>query len=329
MGIKNLGKLINELKITKFLNIQEFSSKTIAIDSSFIVYKFWYVILLRELKNKNVLLEEIEEAQLINKFIYYLVRFIKKLHKFDIEPIFVFDGEPPQEKLEVIDSRRTVREKSKKEFEEIRSKDIKTEETKSQAEKKLLQSLPVPMFNVITSMKILFDALGVQYYVARGEAEKLCSMLVINKVADAVYSSDTDNLALGCSVLITEIRGDMFKTIFLEDLLKKLDLDYDNFKFVCILSGCDYNKNIPRVGFKKIKKLLENHEYNRVTLMEALTKKYGNEAIENLKIEKCLKLFSRSEVNECTEICKNSTKTNFIELEKVARIFNLDIEERV
>lgn len=327
MGIKYLGRLINEIKAIKFLNIQDFSSKTIAIDCSFVIYKFWYVVLLREMKKKNVLLEEIEEAQMINKFVHYLIEFIKKLHKFDIEPVFVFDGEPPQEKLEIIRNRRSVREKSKKEFEEIRSKSIFTEENKTQAEKKLLQSLPVPMFNVITSMKMLFDALGVKYYIAKGEAERLCTMLVLNKVADAVYSSDTDNLVLGCSILITEIKGDVFKTVFLEDLLSKLSLNYESFRFICILSGCDYNKNIPRVGFKKIKKLLENCSFDTNKLIETLTKKYGNDTIQELRIEKCLSLFSRTEITECVDTYKSSTRVNFVELEKVAKIFSLNIEE--
>jgi 5'-3' exonuclease len=325
MGIRNLGRLIRELRIIKNLNIKDFSAKKIAIDCSFIIYKFWYVVLLREIKNTDVLLEEFEEAQLINKFIYYLVRFMKKLYNFEIEPVFVFDGIPPQDKLEIITSRRNIRERNKKEFEEIRNIH-NTERDKINAEKKLLQALPVPMFNVITSMKILFDALGVCYYIAKGEAEKLCTMLALNNLVDAVYSSDTDNLVLGCPVLITEIKGEIFKTIFLEDLLRKLNLDYERFKFVCILSGCDYNKNIPRVGIKKIRKLLESDGFSKEKLTETLIKKYGKEAVEKLKIEKCLDLFSRTDLEECIEKVKNSTKTNFAELEKVVKIFNLNIE---
>jgi hypothetical protein len=90
------------------------------------------------------------------------------------------------------------------------------------------------------------------------EAERLATALTRYGVAAAVYSPDGDCLAHGCPLMI---RGEgppnsnghenesTFEVIVLDRLLRDMDLDLPSFRDVCIMSGCDYNKNIPEVGF--------------------------------------------------------------------------------
>lgn len=286
---------------------------------------------MREMKKKNILTEEISEDDLINRFIRTLFNFIKKLYYYEIDPIFVFDGTPPQEKKDVIMSRRQAKEKSiesfnnlKKEYNSVQDIQDKNQ-IKIEAEKKYLQSSKIPMYNLKMSIELFLQTMGIEFYEAKGEAEKLCTTLVLNGKADAVFSSDTDNLVLGCSVLITEIKDNMAQVIYLKEVLEELNLSYDDFKFICILSGCDYNKNIPNVSFKKIKKIFESLNYDKQTLIQFLREKYGDEAVNQLQIDTCLSIFSCNSIEDCVEYYSLETKLNFSKLGNLLETFEIRI----
>jgi flap endonuclease-1 len=331
MGIKYLSKIIRDLGVVKRLNLSSLSGKTIVIDCSYIIYKLWYTTSMREMKKKNILTEEISEDDLINRFIRTLFNFIKKLYYYEIDPIFVFDGTPPQEKKDVIMSRRQAKEKSiesfnnlKKEYNSVQDIQDKNQ-IKIEAEKKYLQSSKIPMYNLKMSIELFLQTMGIEFYEAKGEAEKLCTTLVLNGKADAVFSSDTDNLVLGCSVLITEIKDNMAQVIYLKEVLEELNLSYDDFKFICILSGCDYNKNIPNVSFKKIKKIFESLNYDKQTLIQFLREKYGDEAVNQLQIDTCLSIFSCNSIEDCVEYYSLETKLNFSKLGNLLETFEIRI----
>lgn len=342
MGIKNLSKIIKELNIQKIKNINDLKGKTIVIDTSFFIYKSWYIILMKEFKKKNIMIEELSDSNLINKFIYYLYGFIKKLYRFDIDPIFVFDGKPPNEKFCTLFNRKNIREKSFQNFIRLKTTYKEKEENmkennnlneesmnslesiKTEAEKKYLQASKIPMHNLRISMKLFLTGFGIEYYEAKEEADKLCSLLVIKKKADAVFSSDTDNLVIGCPLLITEIKDSLVKIIELEDILNKLNMDHNQFKLLCILSGCDYNKNIPHLGFKKLKKKFEMLDKDLIKMIENLKKDYGEENINNLQIDKCMKLYSSNDnLDSIIENCNLVKKINFEQLEKILELFNI------
>lgn len=356
MGIKYLGRIIKETGVTKQLDLSYLSSKRIAIDCSFIIYKFWYMILYKELKKKNIMLEELNENDLINKLIHMLFGFIKRFNKYEIEPIFVFDGTPPVEKINIINNRKSTRQKSMENYEELRknfkdkNKVKKDDEEKNEiyqvknnknnheeknedeleiikqeAEKKFLQSLPIPMHTIQISIKLFLETLGIEFYQAKGEAEKLCTALVLKGLADAVFSSDTDNLVLGCPMLIIEIKQEKIKVVELKELLEKLELNYEDFKLICILSGCDYNKNISNVGFKTIKKEFKKLNCNKECLLSFLIEKYGPEAVKNLQVEKCLDLFTINNLEECVEEHTPLKKIDLKKLEKLKDIFDLKL----
>jgi 5'-3' exonuclease len=331
MGIKYLSRIIKELGVVRKVNLSILTGTTIVIDCSHIIYKLWYTISLKEMKKRNILTEEISEDDLINKFMKSLFIFIKKLYEYEIDPIFVFDGIPPQEKKDTIASRKYAKEKNmelfnnlKREYNSIQDIQDKNK-IKMEAEKKYLQSSKIPMYNLRMSIKLFLRTIGVEFYEAKEEAEKLCTKLVLNKKADVVFSSDTDNLVLGCPILITEIRDKLVQIIYLDEVLERLNLTYDDFKFICILSGCDYNKNIPNVSFKKIKRMFENVNYDKQALIQFLKEKYGEEKINNLQINECLCILScnSNSIEDCAEFYSLDTKINFNKLEEILDIFDI------
>ena len=118
--------------------------------------------------------------------------------------------------------------------------------------------------------KELFKILNIPFYDAPLEAETMCSDLCKRGLVDGVLSEDTDVLAYGSPIFLTKIDTtlDTCIRISYEEVLKELDMSSDEFLDLCIMFGCDYNKNIPKVvietSFKYIKNygLLEEIEKN-------------------------------------------------------------------
>ena len=106
----------------------------------------------------------------------------------------------------------------------------------------------------------LFDILKVPYYLAPLEAETCCSDLCNRGLVDAVLTEDTDVLAYGAAIFLSKIDSvqDTCVRIVYEDILSSLDMTRSEFTDLCIMCGCDYNTNIPRIGsetaFKHLKK---------------------------------------------------------------------------
>jgi len=107
--------------------------------------------------------------------------------------------------------------------------------------------------------KKLFKILNIPFYDAPLEAETMCSDLCKRGLVDAVLSEDTDVLAYGSPIFLTKIDSgkDTCVQLCIEEILEELDITYEQFLDLCIMFGCDYNKNIPKVGietsFKYIK----------------------------------------------------------------------------
>jgi flap endonuclease-1 len=106
----------------------------------------------------------------------------------------------------------------------------------------------------------LFTILNIPFYDAPMEAETCCSDLCKRGIVDAVLSEDTDVLAYSTPTFLTKIDTihDTCVRIKHAEILESLEIDDKQFLDLCIMCGCDYNKNIPKVGvetsFKYIKK---------------------------------------------------------------------------
>ena len=111
-----------------------------------------------------------------------------------------------------------------------------------------------PMF--AEKAKDVLTLLGLPYLQADGEAETLCSFLGINGHVDAVLSDDTDVLAYGTPLVFSNITRHpgravvTVRAVVYDDLCKGLALTPPEFKDLCILLGCDYNKRAKMPGKK-------------------------------------------------------------------------------
>lgn len=114
----------------------------------------------------------------------------------------------------------------------------------------------------IALTKQLFDILKVPYFDAVEEAENNCAWLCKKKLVYGVLSEDSDLLAYGCPVFVTkiDIKTNTVTIIKYRNVLKETGFRSKQFTDFCIMNGCDYNKNIYRVGPVKAFSLLNQYK---------------------------------------------------------------------
>ena len=94
-------------------------------------------------------------------------------------------------------------------------------------------------------VKLLLQALGVNYIVAPGEADALCAQMVLKRKAHACMSDDTDMFVYGCPRVLRHLNL-MDETVTMYDMSKILNLlgiTMTEFRQICVVSGTDYNFN--------------------------------------------------------------------------------------
>ena len=107
MGVKNLFKLITQYAPNSISsnNIKDYSGKYIVLDASMVIYQ--YVIAIRgtgsDLQNND--------GEMTSHIIGVLSKTFMLL-KYDITPIFVFDGKPPDIKHDTIKNRKKNKKKN-------------------------------------------------------------------------------------------------------------------------------------------------------------------------------------------------------------------------
>ena len=233
MGIQNLNSYLRKYTTDKAINkitLKELSGKKIVVDTSIYLYRFIS-----------------EDALLENMYIM-----ISLFKLYNIVPIFVFDGIAPIDKNKTIEKRNNEKliaeeeyNKLKKELQTIDSNDklyLTIMNTMEQLKKKFIR-LKREDFQ---SIQELITAFGLKYIEAEGEADELCAKLVIKKYAYACLSEDMDMFIYGCPRVLRyfSLMNESVIIYYLEQILLDLDLTFNEFKEICIISGTDYSNSI-------------------------------------------------------------------------------------
>lgn len=253
MGIKGLTQLIkqNSPDAIETTNLHKLSGKKVAIDASLFMYKM--LINMRTTSNAYFTNKDGKVISHITGIFYKTSNYLA----VNITPIYVFDGKPPQNKQDVLDKRNAKVTNAKESMENI----TLTEEEKNNLEKKTVRLTK----EYINDIKQLLDLMGVSYVQANGEAEAYASEMCRQGLVDYVVTEDMDTLAFGCPKMIRTCldksikRSDVISIIDLECVLKNFDMNYTQFLDMCILCGCDYCTNIPRIGNKTAYNLIKKH----------------------------------------------------------------------
>lgn len=253
MGIKSLTKLIrqNTENSIETKKLYQLSGKKVAIDTSILIYQY-----LMNIRSNNKLLtnKKGEVTSHISGIFYKTINYLS----LGIEPIYVFDGKPPADKYNLIKDRNKKAENAKSKLKNASSEEdiLKYEKMSTRINK-----------SHIDDIKKLLNFMGIEYIQdENGEAEGIASELCRIGYVDYVVTEDMDALVYNCPRMIrnnldkTVKTKDIISVINLEEILKSLELSQDKFIELCILCGCDYCENIPRVGHVKALKIIKEYD---------------------------------------------------------------------
>lgn len=312
MGIQGLNELLRKKSsgVFKDVHISTFSGKRIAIDLPIVVMRHFSIQWKKYITSKiNIVKDTIDPTAVIKPTISAVKNELHRLRsQYLISLIIVLEGESPTEKkLNAGQRRFLVREKTRKNFE--------NELATIPEGFDLLTLADIEKYEVITKLAVRYAQLPDELYSqladalindkycilkATGEAEELCTELCITGKVDGVYSTDTDCIVRKCPVLITKINetGVASITTYNNDVLKDLNLSYEQFVDMAILTQCDYNTGIPRVGIMTAHKCMQ--QYGSLEALEQ-DGKYNAEHIAQLNYKKCRELLHNRPVEESCE----------------------------
>ena len=232
MGIKYLNKFLREeaRDSIKFISIADISGKKIAVDISIYLYKY------------------AADGSLIENIYLMLAVF----RHYNVIPIFIFDGKPPTEKKELLQKRHDDKKEAEEEYKKLKHQvdnnvmdDIEKQDIINNMDILKKKFVYIHKFD-IANVKRLITAYGATYYDAPGEADEVCSLLVLKNKVWACLSEDMDMFVYGCTRVIRYISL-LNHTIVLYDtkaILEQLGITQKELREICVLSGTDYNYNI-------------------------------------------------------------------------------------
>jgi 5'-3' exonuclease len=220
MGVKGLNQYMlknisKETKTIQKIYTNQLKDKKIVIDASIYIYKYF-------VNNDYGLLNA------------NLNKMITDFKQNRITPIFVFDGTPIDKKDPVIIKRREEKLKFMEENEGS---------TDNAIQLKLQKCLIKPNKKTVDYVKTVLDKNGIKYINAPNEADPICALLVNNGTAWACLSDDTDLFIYKCSRVLRSysIHTKSMMLYDLDKIMKYLNVNIDEFREICIVSGTDYN----------------------------------------------------------------------------------------
>jgi 5'-3' exonuclease len=273
MGIKNLHRFLRRHSPSAYADVplSSLQNKKVAIDINVYLFKF----------------KSIHRDKWLTSFI----NFICKLLYYNIQCVCVYDTKSPPEKNARKEERKSRKQQIKNKITDIELA-LKTYEdtgivapilcekqqchpllqienrapkVNRQEVEENLERLKRQVVNVLRSdisiTKEFLSLMGIVYFDSDTEAETMCAHLCCNGIVDAVLSDDTDVLVYGTPIFVTKFNFTKETCVMVHypTILSNLLLTRDQFVDFCILSGTDYNDNIPQIGNEKAYKLLQKY----------------------------------------------------------------------
>ena len=273
-----MGIQLSSLLETRKIKVEELSGQRIAIDGYNVLYQF-----LTSIRQADGSLLTDSEGRVTRHLSGIFFRF-SKLVENGIRLCVVFDGKPPQLKMNLLEERRQRKIKAQIEWEAaVEAGDRETARTKAQQTTRLES-------HMIDDSKKLLDLLGIPWVEAPSEGEAQVASLLEQGMVDYGASQDFDTVLFGASKFIRNLtlsgRRKLPKQqkwvevspeiVDLETSFQKLEINREQLIDVAILMGTDFNPGIDGIGPKRGLKLIQ--EFGKA---EGALEKLGKE-IENL-----------------------------------------------
>ncbi|KAJ5692478.1 hypothetical protein N7462_001901 [Penicillium macrosclerotiorum] len=246
MGIKGLHGLLKSIQ--KPCHLKKYSGQTLGVDAYGWLHRGTVAC------SVDLVLERPTRRHL--DFVLHRVRM---LLYFGVTPYLVFDGDNLPSKAGTEQDRHQRRQESKALGLELQRKGRMPEAY--QEFQKAVDVTPYMARQLIEELK----KMNVQYVVAPYEADAQLVYLEQQGIIDGIISEDSDLLVFGAKRLLSKLdqHGDCieinradFTACREVSLVGWTDAD---FRRMCILSGCDYLANIPKMGLKTAYRSIRKH----------------------------------------------------------------------
>jgi len=261
-GPLHMGVLLTSITVRHPTSLEAIRGRTVAVDGNLELYQFLSIMRTRD----GQPLQD-SKGRITSHLNGLAFRTTRLVADFDIRPVFVFDGRPPELKRDEIQRRREGREKSEREYRAA----IAVGDTATAWSKAVMTSrLTRPM---VEEAKTLLTLLGIPWIQAPSEGEAQAAHLTREGVTWATGSKDYDSLLFGTPRLLrflavasTEFlptrgrsRAVPPEVIDLEENLVTLGLTREELIDAAILIGTDFNEGVRGVGPKTAVRLLRQH----------------------------------------------------------------------
>lgn len=272
MGIADLIPLLKEQSPNCFVETPAYNlnNRRIAFDG----FNWVFTVLgisVKEASKNNDTFEKVDLDEVFRNILRFFLSINIKLLNYKITPVWIWDSENyvTPEKTETREKRREDRKKisDKKKLlkEQLENMSVLERPTELINEFKKLQSTTFYFpSDKILELKQICERLGLPSITADGEGEYLAGCLAVERIVACVYSGDTDTLALGAPFITKSIKKKgkevYIEGIFTPAILKTFNFDYIQFREMCYLLGCDFNKRIKGIGKKKALELMTKYQ---------------------------------------------------------------------
>ncbi|XP_061221734.1 exonuclease 1 [Neopsephotus bourkii] len=243
MGIQGLLQFIKEA--AEPTHVKKYKGQTVAVDTYCWLHKGAYACA-----------EKLVRGEPTDVYVAFCMKLVDMLLSFGIIPILVFDGCTLPSKKEVEKARRERRQACL-----LKGKQLLQEGRLSEARECFGRSVNVTHAMAHEVIKAA-RARGVDCIVAPYEADAQLAYLNKTGIVQAIITEDSDLLAFGCKKVFLKI--DKFGNGLEIDQArlgncKQLGNVFteEKFRYMCILSGCDYLSSIHGIGLAKACKLLK------------------------------------------------------------------------
>jgi len=257
-----MGVLFTPITVRHPTSLEALRGRPIAVDGNLELYQFLSIMRTRD----GQPLQD-STGRITSHLNGLAFRTTRLLADYDIHPVFVFDGRPPDLKRKEIQKRIEVREKSQREYNAaVAAGDTATAWSKAVMTSRLTGTM-------VEEAKTLLTLIGIPWIQAPSEGEAQASYLSIEGQTWATGSKDYDSLLFGAPRLVrflavasTEFlpsrgrsRAVPPELLDLDENLRVLGLTREELIDAAILIGTDFNPGVRGVGPKTAVRLLREH----------------------------------------------------------------------
>ncbi|KAK3587807.1 hypothetical protein CHS0354_042771 [Potamilus streckersoni] len=244
MGIQGLLPFLK--KIHRPVNIAQFEGCTVAIDAYCWLHKGAFSCA-----------DKLALGEKTDLYVKYCLKFVNYLIYKNLKPILVFDGCHLPSKKDVEKTRREKRDLNRK-----RAAQFLREGKRTEARECLQRSIDISPEMALELMNAV-RAIGVDCIVAPYEADAQLAYLNKCGIAQIIITEDSDLLLFGCERVLFKMdhfgNGLLIERKELNEVMEIQDgfFTFDKFRYLCILSGCDYLPSLPGIGLAKACKVFK------------------------------------------------------------------------